>query len=434
MARTKDAALSLEKKLAQALVPVEEQPYEVPENWCWCRISDVLHLQAGKNISAKLIILEQDPTHPYPCFGGNGIRGYVSTYNHDGNYPIIGRQGALCGNLNWASGLFYATEHAVVVTCSKVVFDRWAYYILSDMNLNQYATATAQPGLAVGNIEHLPLALSPLPEQHRIVDQIERLFAELDEAKERAQAVIDSYEGRKASILHRAFTGELTEEWRQNNNIPDSFWQTKPFNDVAEVKSNLVDPAGYMDYPHIAPDNIEKKTGILLDYHTVAEDGIKSGKHLFFAGQILYSKIRPYLSKVVIVDFDGLCSADMYPVQPKEGIDTRFLWYYMLSDEFLEQASTAGSRSVLPKINQKELGRIQVCVTDMTEQTEIVRILDSLLMKESAAKAAAEQAIDQIDTMKKSILARAFRGELGTNDPNDEPAIELLKRSLEARA
>ena len=248
------------------------------------------------------------------------------------------------------------------------------------------------------------------------------------------QAAIDSYEDRKASILHRAFTGELTAEWRRFNNVPDSSWQLKSFDDVAEVKSNLVDPAEYMDYPHIAPDNIEKKTGTLLGYHTVAEDGVKRSKHLFFAGQILYSKIRPYLSKVVIVDFDGLCSADMYPIEPKVGIGTRFLWYYMLSDEFLEQASTAGSRSVLPKINQKELGRIQIRVTGMGEQAEIVRILDSMLTKESAAKDAAEQAIAQIDVMKKSILARAFRGELGTNDPNDEPAIELLKRSLLAKA
>ena len=104
----------------------------------------------------------------------------------------------------------------------------------------------------------------------------------------------------------------------------------------------------------------------------------------FYAGQILYSKIRPYLSKVVVVDFDGLCSADMYPIDAKE--DTRYLWYYMLSDEFLDQTSNAGSRSVLPKINQKELAKITVRMTSVEEQQVIVEILDSFFEKERQAK------------------------------------------------
>ncbi len=197
---------------------------------------------------------------------------------------------------------------------------------------------------------------------------------------------------------------------------------------MAEIKSNLVNPADYQDFPHIAPDNVEKRTGVLLEYHTIAEDGVKSGKHLFHAGQILYSKIRPYLSKVVIVDFDGLCSADMYPIDAKGNV--RYLWYYMLSDEFLEQASNAGSRSVLPKINQKELSKVMVRITSLEEQQKIARILDDIFNKEQQAKETAEAALSQIDTMKKAILARAFRGELGTNDPAEEWAGELVIKMI----
>ena len=126
-----------------------------------------------------------------------------------------------------------------------------------------------------------------------------------------------------------------------------------------------------------------------------------------------------------MVDFDGLCSADMYPVNAKE--DTRYLWYYMLSDEFLEQASNAGSRSVLPKINQKELSKVMVRMTSLEEQQAIVIILDNIFEKEKQAKEAAEAVLAQIDTMKKAILARAFRGELGTNDPKEEWAGDLVK-------
>lgn len=168
---------------------------------------------------------------------------------------------------------------------------------------------------------------------------------------------------------------------------------------------------------------------MLLEYHTIAEDGMTSGKHRFYPGQILYSKIRPYLSKVIVVDFDGLCSADMYPIEAYQ--NAKCLWYYMLSEEFLLQASTAGSRSVLPKINQKELSALTVNLpTNDSEQEEIVRVLDELFAKEQQAKETAEAVLDLIDLMKKSILARAFRGELGTNDPTDEPAVELLKKVL----
>ena len=120
----------------------------------------------------------------------------------------------------------------------------------------------------------------------------------------------------------------------------------------------------------------------------------------------MYSKIRPYLSKVVVVDFDGLCSADMYPIEAKE--NTKYLLYYMLSDEFFEQATTAGSRTVLPKINQKELLRIP----SLPEQEETVHILDSLLAREQLVRDTAKGLLEQIELLKKSILAKAFRGEL----------------------
>ena len=117
----------------------------------------------------------------------------------------------------------------------------------------------------------------------------------------------------------------------------------------------------------------------------------------------------------------------MYPIEAKG--DTKYLWYYMLSDEFLEQASSAGSRSVLPKINQKELSELIVRIPTLPEQKEIVPILDSLFEKEQKAKELCD-VIDKIDLMKKAIWARAFRGELGTNDPSEESAVGLLRECL----
>ena len=153
----------------------DELPFEIPENWCWCKIGTIFTLQAGKNIQAAEI--HENPfADCYPCYGGNGIRGYVTSPNRTGDYPIIGRQGALCGNVNRATGEFYATEHAVCVETYSQISVAWACLFLTALNLNQYATATAQPGLAVANINEVYIPLPPLAEQHRIVQRIEELL------------------------------------------------------------------------------------------------------------------------------------------------------------------------------------------------------------------------------------------------------------------
>lgn len=444
--KKKAPALSPEEKLAQALVPVEKQLYQVPENWCWTRLGNMTEIIGGGTPSSKVTEYYEDGTIPW--ISPADLSGYNNIYISHGakNITKLGLEkssaqllpsGTVC--LSSRAPIGYVTiaqnelctnqgfKSFLPVHCYLPEYLYWYLKGNKEM-LESYASGTTFLELSASKAALVEFPIAPLTEQQRIVDRIESLFAKLDEAKEKSQAVVDGFELRKSAILHKAFTGELTEQWRLAHGKSDSDWRAVRFDEVAEIKSNLVDPAKYQDFPHIAPDNIEKKTGVLLEYHTIAEDGVKSGKHRFYAGQILYSKIRPYLSKVVVVDFDGLCSADMYPIDAKE--NTRYLWYYMLSDEFLDQASNAGSRSVLPKINQKELSKVRIRMTSLEEQQVIVEILDKVFERELQAKEAAEAVLNQIDTMKKSILARAFRGELGTNDPNEESAVELLKEVL----
>lgn len=153
----------------------DEIPFEIPDSWCWTRIGTIFTLQAGKNISAAEIE-ETFQSDLYPCYGGNGIRGFVNRANRIGDYPIIGRQGALCGNINRATGEFYATEHAVCVETFCNIDVTWACFFLEALNLNQYATATAQPGLAVANINTVLIPVPPSAEQKRIKNKIEVLL------------------------------------------------------------------------------------------------------------------------------------------------------------------------------------------------------------------------------------------------------------------
>ena len=445
MARAKkEAALTPEERLQAALVPDWEWPYKLPKNWCWTTVGTICDgFQYGytekatfEKIGPHFIRITDigdgiinDSGAPYCKIDSDSF----IKYKINKNDILIARMGSVGEN-----GL--ATHNIDGVFASyliRIVPRSSAKYVCNFLQTNLYwgqisekAQGTTRLNVNANVLKDLIIPLPPLAEQQRIVDRIESLFAKLDEAKEKAQAVVDSFETRKAAILHKAFTGELTAKWREEYGVSIDNWKTTRFDSVAAIRSNLVDPAEYQSFPHIAPDNIEKKTGVLLEYHTIAEDGVTSGKHRFYSGQILYSKIRPYLSKAVVVDFDGLCSADMYPSEAYQ--NARCLWYYMLSDEFLLQASTAGSRSVLPKINQKELSALTVHLpTNDREQEEIARILDELFDKEQQTKEAAEIVLDQIDLMKKSILARAFRGELGTNDPSEESAVELLRQVIE---
>lgn len=154
----------------------EELPYSIPQNWKWVHIGDIFTLQTGKNIIAGDIQAVRDGDHIYPCYGGNGLRGYVSRSNVKGYHALIGRQGALCGNINFADGEFYATEHAVVVYEYADTNMVWAGLAMRSLNLNQYATSVAQPGLAVSKINRVLIALPPLAEQKRIVAKLDALL------------------------------------------------------------------------------------------------------------------------------------------------------------------------------------------------------------------------------------------------------------------
>ena len=137
------------------------------------KLGDTCYLKAGKAISSLLISSEQTSEKSIACYGGNGLRGYVKEASHHGDYPIIGRQGALCGNINYATGDFYATEHAVVVESKGQYVQRFLYHLLTHMNLNKYKSAGAQPGLSVKNIEEIIAPVPALDVQEKIVNVLD---------------------------------------------------------------------------------------------------------------------------------------------------------------------------------------------------------------------------------------------------------------------
>ncbi len=226
------------KDLEVKPISEDEIPFEIPESWEWVRIKTIFSMQAGKNVTSSDINSESNDIYKYPCYGGNGLRGYVKRYNTDGVFPLVGRQGALCGNVNIASGLFWATEHAVVTDGYGMTDVKWAYYFLTALNLNQYATATAQPGLAVSNIIEVLIPLPPLAEQKRIVAKIEELLPKVEKygkAQDELNKLNEELPERlKKSILQEAIEGRLVPQ--DPNDEPASALLAK----IREEKKQLV--------------------------------------------------------------------------------------------------------------------------------------------------------------------------------------------------
>ncbi|WP_439238299.1 restriction endonuclease subunit S [Klebsiella pneumoniae] len=147
-------------------------------------LGEIVKMRAGQHISARNIVDGKEGDFVYPCFGGNGIRGYVKEKSHDGEYLLIGRQGALCGNVQRMKGQFYATEHAVVVSAMQGIDIDWAFHMLTKMNLNQYASKSAQPGLAVGKLQELKLLVPSIERQKynaKILDKFDTLTSSITE-------------------------------------------------------------------------------------------------------------------------------------------------------------------------------------------------------------------------------------------------------------
>lgn len=167
--------------------------------WKKVKLEDAALLKAGKFVPAQMIAAKQDSVNIYPCFGGNGVRGFVPKFSHEGVFPIIGRQGALCGNVNLAQGKFYATEHAVVASPQNGNDSIWLYYALVFANLNKYATGQAQPGISVETVNKVPFLLPPLEEQKKIAATL----SVWDSAIEKMEKLIDAKENHFNQLMNK---------------------------------------------------------------------------------------------------------------------------------------------------------------------------------------------------------------------------------------
>lgn len=188
---------------------------EIPVHWTILKLKHVVEMRSGNFISAEII----EPEGEYPVYGGNGLRGYTSEFTHEGYFPLIGRQGALCGNINYASGKFWATEHAVVVSPLKEINLYWFGELLRLMNLNQYSQASAQPGLSVEKILNLRIPLPTFVEQNLIAEKTKDLNSKIELSELKLKTSIEKLQTYRQSLISEAVTGKIdVRDWEKLTN------------------------------------------------------------------------------------------------------------------------------------------------------------------------------------------------------------------------
>jgi len=455
MAKKKEN-LAFEERLEKAIVPEGERPYKVPDNWVWTRLGEVTDIVGGGTPSST--VPEYYENGNIPWISPVDLSGYTEKYISNGkkNITELGLQKssaklmptdtvllssrAPIGYVAIANNKLCTNQGFKSFLPSKAFIPSFLYWYLKHSKelLESYASGTTFLELSGSKASLVEFPLPPLAEQQRIVERIESLFPKLDEAKEKVQTSLDSFEKRKAAILNKAFTGELTQKWREENGVSFDSWRTDILKNVSKISSggtpSRTNPDFYTgNIPWIKTgeifwndiyDSEEKITNEALENSSAKVFPVDTVVVAMYGMGV--TRGRAGILKVRSATNQAVCA-----LIPNGNLKTEILFYYFMNNYEKFRAQSVGGNQL--NLSGKIISGFEINIPDLPEQTEIVRILDSIFEKEKQAKELVSS-IGKIDLMKKAILARAFRGELGTNDPEEESAIELLKEILEVES
>lgn len=452
----KKETLTPEERLQAALVPESEQPYKVPENWCWTALKHISsHISDGSHNPPK------DSGKGIPLLSATNIRDHLIDIDSavrwitEDQWTIENQRTkietndvlltivASIGRTAVVKNEQFALQRSVAVIKPKINSEFLSYYFESPY-IQQFmldnAKGTAQKGFYLNSLVELFCCVPPLAEQQRIVDRIESLFAKLDEAKQNVQDALDSFEPRKAAILHKAFTGELTAQWRKEHDVGMESWEEKTINDIGDVKGGKRIPKGMeltyenTGHPYLKAGNLKQGTVIASGMMYVTDEILECIKnYTVSAGDVYITNVGACIGDCGIIppEYDGANLTENAVKITNLKCNNKWLSYYLSGSSVQQNIKSMIASATLGKLSIANIKKIELNIpTSLDEQIEIVRILDDLLAKEQQAKDAAEGVLEQIDLIKKAILTRAFRGELGTNDPSEESAQELIKNFI----
>lgn len=406
-------------KSSQRMVSVVE-PYELPEGWKWVQQNEVCKLTDGEKRTGT-----EFPYLEVKYLRGKKEKDFVSI----GKFIKAGTKVILVDGENSGEvftvpedGFMGSTFKALEISNVNENYLQYFIHTKKDLYRNN-KKGSAIPHLDKKLFFTMPFPLPPtLAEQQHIVNRIESMFAKLDEAKEKAQNVVDGFETRKAAILHKAFTGELTAKWRKENGVSDDSWKEKTLGEIcSEIKigpfGSLLHEDDYIENgiplvnpKHISNQLIKPDTKVSISNEKAEE--LKSYRLL--KNDIVLGR-RGEMGRCAPVSENEngwLCGTGSMILRLKPEYQARIYSILISSHKSVLYFEENAVGTTLKNLNEKIVKNLPMPIISLPEQQEIVRILDTVLEKESRAKEAAQTVLDQITLLKKSILARAFRGEL----------------------
>lgn len=443
MAKKKQIELTIEEKLQNALVPKEEQPYKIPSNWCWTYFKDIFYIENGyafKKIDYKkegiplvrISNIENGIVNINECIYVNKLEKNEEKYVIEKGDLLIALSGATTGK----NGVYYLDEIAYlnqrignikIKNKEKVLNEYRNYYIaLKNEDILNLAYGGAQPNISPKVIEFISIPLPPINEQQRIVNRIESLFTKLDRAKELIENTLAQFEQNKMAILHKAFTGELTVKWRKKNNINEkNFFNKVKLKNVIKLISGRDVSVSLCNDKSIGIPYILGASNI-KDNKFFIERWIENPVVVSEKNDILLS-VKGTIGKLYLQKEEKInISRQIMALRALNDLNTHYLYYFLLRE--CERLKFEGN-GLIPGISRKDILDLNILLPTLEEQQEIVNILDKLLAKYNKIKNL-EQQLEKIELLKKAILAKAFRGELDTNNPDEESAENLLKEIL----
>ncbi len=423
MAKKKQIELTIEEKLQNALVPKEEQPYKIPSNWCWIRLleSFVNKTDSKKKIKQKDYL--EEGNYPIVDQGRDLIGGYT---NDDKLIIYIKKPIIVFGdhtrcikyiNFDFVQG----ADGTKILEPKKIFLEKYFYYAFKNINIPSLGYRRHYP-----MFNKLKIQIAPIKEQQRIVNRIESLFAKLDRAKELIENTLAQFEQNKMAILHKAFTGELTVKWRKKNNINEkNFFNKVKLKNVIKLISGRDVSVSLCNDKSIGIPYILGASNI-KDNKFFIERWIENPVVVSEKNDILLS-VKGTIGKLYLQKEEKInISRQIMALRALNDLNTHYLYYFLLRE--CERLKFEGN-GLIPGISRKDILDLNILLPTLEEQQEIVNILDKLLAKYNKIKNL-EQQLEKIELLKKAILAKAFRGELGTNNPDEESAENLLKEIL----
>ena len=393
---------------------------EIPEGWEVVPVKRLCTMQAGKNLTSEQIA----PEGTYPVYGGNGIRGFFSDYNCDGQFLTVGRQGALCGNVHKINGKVWATEHAVITTPSSYTSLDFLYYLLIGMDLNQYVSSTAaQPGLAVGTLLNLKTCYpcSTL-EQTRISNYLNAKCSEIDVMLSKTRSSIEEYKKLKQAVITQAVTKGVRGEREMKDSGVEWIGEIPVDWEISRIKYvSIFEPS--CDFRKLTPETIityspmecikngtfERRTSLYGNLaHTLTP---------FQNGDIVMAKVTPCFENGNIAIMNelqsgyGLGSSELFVFRP-QNINTRYLFYWLQNKLFVHQAcATMTGTGGLKRISPSFVKNCNIHYPSTAEQAEIADYLDAKCAEIDKLVVKKEQLIKELESYKKSLIYEVVTGK-----------------------